>query len=78
MTRPFYHPQCRPDEIYLGDFTREEFALLPRKTKRRGHQNFALARGRSARRRGLFPVFIRRSEFGEGCRIWTARHKHER
>lgn len=75
--RPFEHPECLSDELFIGDFNSEEFEFLPveKEAKRQG-KNVCFG-GLAVKQGNQRPVFIKRKVFGKGCTIWTRSHKHE-
>jgi hypothetical protein len=60
------HPEVKPDELFLGNHTRDEFQSIGWKGKRFG--KVALnAKGKPISA-GLFPVFVKRAEVATATR----------
>lgn len=52
------HPECEEDEIYLGNFTVEDFAKLGYETKRMGNTPYDIY-GSRMYNTDLYPVFVK-------------------
>ncbi|MBI3127364.1 MAG: hypothetical protein HYZ11_07150 [Candidatus Tectomicrobia bacterium] len=56
------HPECAPDEIFIGNHHQAGFRELPWKTKRAGNVAYD-DRGNPVDDAQFFPVFVKRAEY---------------
>jgi len=69
---PFAHPECQQGEVFIGNFTSDEFGHLQRATKRKG--SVVLFGKNPIDQSALpewerrYPVFMQRKEIGRWIR----------